>query len=61
MPYARHCPHCWGDCPGDCLLPGPAGEAGLCIHHPTQRPPLPILVRRLGKASFWRRVMWGVR
>ena len=19
---ARHCRHCWGDCPGDCLLAG---------------------------------------
>jgi hypothetical protein len=22
MPRARHCRHCWGDCAGDCLLPG---------------------------------------
>jgi len=28
MPVARHCRHCLGDCPGDCLL----GESGRCIH-----------------------------
>lgn len=34
MPAPRHCRHCYGDCPGDCLIPGPEG---LCIHRPARR------------------------
>jgi hypothetical protein len=33
MPAARHCRHCYGDCPGTCLLPG---TGGLCIHQPAR-------------------------
>ena len=29
MPAVRHCRHCWGDCPGGCLLPD---GSGACIH-----------------------------
>ena len=28
MPERRHCRHCLGDCPGDCLI----GDSGRCIH-----------------------------
>jgi hypothetical protein len=29
MAVVRHCRHCWGDCPGDCLL----DDNGMCIHN----------------------------
>jgi hypothetical protein len=29
MTAVRHCRHCWGDCPGDCLL----DDTGMCIHN----------------------------
>jgi hypothetical protein len=58
MPAVRHCRHCWGECPGDCLIPG---AAGLCIHKPnprlTSRERMLLLLDR----RFWRRVFWGVR
>lgn len=28
-PIRRHCRHCYGDCTGDCVLPG---QDGYCIH-----------------------------
>lgn len=31
-----HCRHCYGDCPGDCLLPG---DTGMCIHGRLRRLP----------------------
>ena len=34
MPGARHCRHCLGDCPGNCLLPG---GGGLCINRPAPK------------------------
>ena len=58
MPPAGHCRHCYGDCPGTCLLPG---GGGLCIHKPA-----PTLTpgRRLAlwrTRRFWRRVLRGDR
>jgi hypothetical protein len=35
MPAYRHCRHCYGDCPGDCLLPG---DSGACIHGRVKMP-----------------------
>jgi hypothetical protein len=29
MVVVRHCRHCWGDCPGDCLV----DDKGTCIHN----------------------------
>jgi hypothetical protein len=29
MTVVRHCRHCWGGCPGDCLL----DDTGTCIHN----------------------------
>jgi len=37
MPFPRHCRHCWGDCPGDCMLPGQLGQDGSCIHRAFRR------------------------
>lgn len=56
MANARHCQHCLGDCPGDCLLPG---SAGLCIHNPTRGMALRDRLMLLGTRKFWRRVFWG--
>lgn len=59
MPTVRHCRHCWGNCDGECLLPGAAGAAGLCIHNPNPRLSWRdrlVLVRAKG---FWRRFFWG--
>jgi hypothetical protein len=52
----RHCRHCWGNCPGNCLVPG---QPGACIHAPAKLP-LSTRVMLLGSRRFWRRVFWGV-
>ena len=50
MPAIGHCRHCWGDCPGDCLLPG---DEGRCIHQPFRV--LPFRQRfRIGVRKLWR-------
>jgi len=51
VPQTRHCKHCWGDCPGDCLLPG---EQGLCIHIISLGPPLRYWPRLMLTRRFWR-------
>ena len=58
MPSVRHCRHCLGDCPGDCLLPG---DTGLCIHQPVPGLSWPDRLRLLASRRWWRRVFWGVR
>ena len=50
----RHCRHCAGDCPGDCLV-----DDFRCIHgwngkHPRQFRWQLVLTRR-----WWHRVFWG--
>gem|GEM_PF-1553907 len=59
MPSARHCRHCFGDCPGDCLRPGYTADTGLCIHNPFPRRPWQERVRLLGSRRWWRRVFLG--
>lgn len=54
----RHCRHCWGDCRGECLIPG---DLGLCIHKPSPRLSFRERMLLLGQRRFWRRVFWGVR
>jgi hypothetical protein len=56
MPADRHCRHCAGNCPGDCLLPG---ASGLCIHRPLPRLPLRTRLRLIGTRRFWRRLWLG--
>jgi hypothetical protein len=53
---ALHCPHCWGNCGGRCLIPGIGG----CVH---QGPKLPgqARLRLIRTRRFWRRVLFGVR
>jgi hypothetical protein len=55
MPAIRHCRHCWGDCDGDCLLPG---DTGACIHGWALRLPFRQRVR-LGLTRFWRGMFPG--
>ena len=54
----RHCRHCWGNCPGNCLLPG----LDVCVHDAGRGPkmPLRLWVRAVGTRRFWRRVLLGV-
>jgi hypothetical protein len=52
---AQHCPHCWGDCGGTCLLPGLDG----CIHR-GPKVPLRVWLRGVRTRRFWRRVLLGV-
>lgn len=54
--FQSHCPHCWGNCPGTCLIPGIGG----CIH---QGPKLSWRDRlRLARTRrFWGRVLFGTR
>jgi hypothetical protein len=33
MPERRHCRHCLGGCPGDCLI----GDSGRCSHGWTEK------------------------
>jgi hypothetical protein len=56
MPAVAHCRHCFGDCPGDCLLPG---GGGLCIHKPFPKMTLGERLALLRTRRFWRRVFRG--
>jgi hypothetical protein len=56
MPSVRHCRHCFGDCPGDCLLPG---DQGLCIHNPRVRRSARERLLVLRTRRFWHRVLFG--
>ena len=58
MPAAGHCRHCYGDCPGTCLLPG---DTGLCIHKPAPALTVGQWVALLRTRRFWRRVLRGDR
>jgi hypothetical protein len=53
---ARHCQHCLGDCPGDCLLPG---DAGSCIHRPLPGLPLRDRLGLVRRRRFWRWFLLG--
>jgi hypothetical protein len=55
MSPTRHCKHCWGDCPGDCLLPGVEGR---CIHKTSSGPPLRDWPRVMITRRFWRWFLW---
>ncbi|HEY1626450.1 MAG TPA: hypothetical protein VGG16_21915 [Streptosporangiaceae bacterium] len=57
MPKAspRHCKHCLGDCPGDCLN----GNTGRCLHgwngpHRRRFNPRYLMAR-----GWWRQLLWG--
>jgi hypothetical protein len=51
---ARHCRHCAGNCPGDCLLGG-----GQCIHGWNGKRPRDVTWRMLLTRRWWHRVLWG--
>ena len=51
----RHCRHCAGDCPGDCLL----GESGRCLHGWNEKRPRRFSWQLLLNRGWWRRVFWG--
>jgi hypothetical protein len=53
---ARHCRHCAGDCPGDCLL----GD-GQCIHGWNGKRPRQLPWQLLTTRRGWRRLLWGHR
>ena len=55
MPGIRHCRHCWGDCPGDCLF----GESGRCIHGWNEKRPRRFSWQLLLTRKWWHRVFWG--
>jgi hypothetical protein len=55
MPEVRHCRHCWGDCPGDCL----AAESGICIHGWNGRRAWQFRWQLLLNRRWWHRVFWG--
>jgi GTPase SAR1 family protein len=55
MPAARHCRHCLGDCPGDCLF----GDSGLCIHGWNTKRPRQFSWQMLLTRKWWHRVFWG--
>jgi hypothetical protein len=51
----RHCRHCLGNCPGDCLI----GDSGLCIHGWNVKPPRRFGWQLLLNRRWWRQVFWG--
>jgi hypothetical protein len=51
-----HCRHCYGDCNGECLLPG--GE-GRCIHKPVPKRTVGQRLAQLRTRQLWHRVFWG--
>jgi len=56
MPAARHCRHCLGDCPGDCLI----GDSGQCIHGWSTTRPRQFGWQRLLTRQWWHRVFSGI-
>ena len=56
MPAARHCRHCLGDCPGDCLI----GDSGQCIHGWNTKRPRQFSWQQLLTRRFWHRVFSGI-
>lgn len=50
----RHCRHCLGDCPGNCLIGG-----GLCIHGWNEKPPRRFNWQLVLTRRWWHRVFWG--
>jgi hypothetical protein len=58
MPGPAHCRHCYGACPGNCLLPG---TDGLCIHRPAPKLTPGQRLALLCTRRFWLRVLHGTR
>jgi hypothetical protein len=58
MPGPAHCRHCYGACPGNCLLPG---TEGLCIHRPAPKLTAGQRLALLRTRRFWHRVLRGTR
>jgi hypothetical protein len=58
MPGASHCRHCYGNCPGTCLLPG---GGGLCIHKPAPKLTVGQRLALVRTRRFWHRVLRGTR
>jgi len=58
MPGPAHCRHCYGACPGNCLLPG---TEGLCIHRPAPKLTPGQRLALLRTRRFWLRVLRGTR
>jgi hypothetical protein len=54
MPERRHCRHCLGDCPGDCLF-----DTGRCIHGWHDKPSRQFTWQLLLTRKWWHRVFWG--
>jgi len=57
MPTVGHCRHCYGDCPGTCMLPG---RQDVCIHMLSPKLTFRERMTRLRTRRFWHRVFWGV-
>ena len=53
----RHCRHCAGNCPGDCLR----DDSGRCMHGWNEKPPRQLGWQLLLTRNWWRRVFWGGR
>jgi len=58
MPGPAHCRHCYGACPGNCLLPG---TQGLCIHRPAPKLTPGQRLALLRTRRFWLRLLHGTR
>jgi hypothetical protein len=56
MPERRHCRHCLGDCPGDCLI----GDSARCIHGRNDKRQRQFSWQLILTRKWWHRVFWGV-
>jgi len=56
MPEVRHCRHCLGDCPGNCLI----GDTGRCMHGWSEKPPRQFRWQLVLTRKWWHRVFWGI-
>jgi hypothetical protein len=52
----RHCRHCLGNCPGDCL----DGDSGWCIHGWNDERPRQFSWQLLLTCKWWHRFFWGI-
>jgi hypothetical protein len=57
MTHPRHCRHCAGNCPGDCII----DDSGMCMHGWNVKPRRYFSWQMLLTRRWWRRVLWGVQ
>jgi len=57
MTAVRHCRHCWGACPGDCVL----DDTGMCVHNVNARMMKQLRAQRPLTPKWLRMLFRGAR